>query len=135
MEQREAFKLFALDIGLLAAMNQIDIQTFLDGNALFVDFKGAMTEQYVCQQLITATNYGVPHYWTSKTGKAEIDFVIQKGNMVLPIEVKAEENLQAKSLKIYVEKYEPEMAVRTSMSDYREESWLVNWPLFQIGEL
>ena len=135
MEQREAFKLFALDIGLLTAMNQIDIQTYLDGNALFVDFKGALTEQYVCQQLISATSYGIPHYWTSKTGKAEIDFVIQKGNTIVPIEVKAEENLQAKSLKIYVEKYKPELAVRTSMSDYREESWLVNWPLFQIGEL
>ena len=135
MEQREAFKLFALDIGLLVAMNRIDISTFLNGNALFIDFKGALTEQYVCQQLISSTPYGIPHYWTSKTGKAEIDFIIQKEDTIVPIEVKAEENLQAKSLKTYVDKYKPALAIRTSMSNYREESWLVNWPLYQIGEL
>lgn len=135
VEQREAFKLFALDVGLLAAMADVSISTFLNGNALFTEFKGALTEQYVCQQLIASTPYGVPHYWTSKTGKAEIDFVVQKDDAIIPIEVKAEENLQAKSLKIYVEKFSPDIAIRTSMSNFRKETWLINWPLYQIGEL
>ena len=135
VEQREAFKLFALDVGLLAAMADVSISTFLNGNALFTEFKGALTEQYVCQQLIASTPYGVPHYWTSKTGKAEIDFVVQKDDAIIPVEVKAEENLQAKSLKIYVEKFSPDIAIRTSMSNFRKETWLINWPLYQIGEL
>lgn len=135
VEERGAFKLFALDVGLLSAMTRIHIQTFLDGNAIFTDFKGSLTEQYVCQQLLSATPYGCPYYWNSKTGKAEVDFVIQRDNEVIPIEVKAEENLQAKSLKVYVQKFAPSTAIRTSMSGYREESWMTNWPLYMIGEL
>ena len=99
------------------------------------NFKGALTEQYVCQQLISATPYGIPHYWSSSSGTAEVDFVIQKDDQIIPIEVKAEENLKSKSLKVYSDKFKPTTVIRTSLSNYREESWMVNWPLYAVGEL
>lgn len=135
VEERDAFKLFVLDVGLLAAMTDLSIQTFLNGNSIFTNFKGALTEQYVCQQLLSATPYGTPYYWASKTGKAEVDFIVQREDEIVPIEVKAEENLQAKSLKIYVEKFSPKTVIRTSMSNYRTESWMTNFPLYLISEI
>lgn len=128
-----AFKLYIVDIGLLAAMGDIDVKTLLEGNAIFKEFKGALTEQYVLQQLIINPDMPI-YYWSAETGTAELDFVIQHAGKVIPIEVKAEENLQAKSLKSYDQKYNPEIALRTSMSDYREEEWLNNIPLYAIGE-
>ena len=133
--EREVFKLFALDVGLLCAMTEMSPKTFIEGNALMTNFKGALTEQYVCQQLISATPYGIPHYWSSSSGTAEVDFVIQKDDQIIPIEVKAEENLKSKSLKVYSEKFKPTTVIRTSLSNYREESWMVNWPLYAVGEL
>lgn len=97
----------------------------------FVEFKGALTEQYVCQQLLSETSYE-PYYFTSSSNRYEIDFMIQKGKEVLPLEVKAEQNLQSKSLKAYVEKYHPAKAIRFSMSDYQEQEWVTNIPLFAI---
>ena len=129
-----AFKLYIVDLGLLAAMGDIDVKTLLEGNKIFEEFKGSLTEQYVVQQLIA--NPDIPiYYWSAENGKAEVDFVVQYAGKVIPIEVKAEENLQAKSLKSYYQKYNPEMALRTSMSDYRKEDWLINVPLYTIGEL
>lgn len=133
--EREVFKLFALDVGLLCAMTEMSPKTFIEGNALMTNFKGALTEQYVCQQLVSATPYGIPHYWSSSSGTAEVDFVIQKDDQIIPIEVKAEENLKSKSLKVYSEKFKPTTVIRTSLSNYREESWMVNWPLYAMGEL
>lgn len=135
VEERDIFKLFVLDVGLLAAMANIDISTFLNGNEIFIEFKGAFTEQYVCQQLISATEYGTPHYWRSKTGKAELDFIIQKDNYIVPIEVKAEENLQAKSLKVYISKFNPRLAIKTSMAPYKDNGSIINIPLYQISEI
>ncbi|MCD7930171.1 MAG: ATP-binding protein [Tannerellaceae bacterium] len=129
-----AFKLYIVDVGLLAAMGDIDVKTLLEGNRIFEEFKGALTEQYVLQQLIINPDMPV-YYWSAETGIAELDFVVQYGGRVIPIEVKAEENLQAKSLKSYYQKYNPEIALRTSMSDYREEEWLTNIPLYAIGEV
>ena len=129
-----AFKLFIVDTGLLAAMNNLDVKTILDGNKIFQQFKGALTEQYVLQQLITIKNVDV-HYWTSEGARAEVDFLLQNEGRVLPIEVKAEENLKAKSLRVYTDKFQPEIAIRTSMSDYREEDWLVNLPLYAISQV
>jgi len=126
-----AFKLFVLDIGLLSAMSQLDIKALLDKNRVFEEFKGALTEQYVLQQLITDRNI-TPFYWTSESSRAEIDFIFQNGMDIIPLEVKAAENLQAKSLKSYCSKYKPDYAVRTSMSDYRKEDWLINIPLYAI---
>ncbi|MCC8199957.1 MAG: ATP-binding protein [Tannerellaceae bacterium] len=129
-----AFKLYIVDVGLLGAMGDIDVKTLLEGNTIFEEFKGALTEQYVLQQLIINPDMPI-YYWSAETGVAELDFVVQYAGKVIPIEVKAEENLQAKSLKSYCQKYNPEIALRTSMSDYRKEEWLTNIPLYAIGEI
>ena len=131
-----AFKLFICDVGLLAAMGDIDARTLLDGNAIFTEFKGALAEQYVLQQLVVKKDMPV-YYWSASEegGRSEVDFVIQYSGNVIPVEVKAEENLQAKSLKTYCEKFHPIIAVRSSMSDYRQESWLVNIPLYAISQI
>ena len=129
----KAFKLFVVDVGLLGCMAGLRQRTLLDGNDLFVEFKGALTEQYVCQQLKTIEDLDV-YYYTNNRGSCEVDFIIQKDD-VYPIEVKAEVNLRAKSLKTYQEKFSPEVSVRTSMADYKKEEWLVNLPLYAIDQI
>lgn len=126
-----AFKLFLLDVGLLGAMSELDATSILEGNEIFREFKGALTEQYVLQQLISDTKY-TPYYYGTGSANFETDFTIQKGKNVVPIEVKAEVSNQAKSLKMYCQKYQPEYAVRISMNDYREEEWLTNIPLYAV---
>lgn len=133
-EDMGAFKLYLLDIGLLGAMANLDVKTLLDGNLIFTEFKGALTEQYVLQQLVTDREISI-FYWSSDKSDGEIDLLIQYKNELVPIEVKAAENLQAKSLRAFVEKNKPKMAIRTSMSDFREETWLTNLPLYAINEL
>ena len=127
--QDNAFKLYGLDIGLLSAQSHLDASVLLDGSRIFSEFKGALTEQYVLQQLIANQDNPV-FYWATEKGTAEVDFVVQQKQAVIPIEVKAEENLKAKSLKVYVEQFQPERAFRFSMADYREQEWLVNVPLY-----
>lgn len=127
----DAFKIYLLDIGLLMAMVDLDARVIIDGNRIFTEFKGALTEQYVLQQLITELGIDV-YYYSAENSSGEIDFLLQGKSSVLPVEVKAEENLKAKSLKAFVEKYHPENAVRTSMSDYREQEWMTNIPLYNI---
>jgi hypothetical protein len=129
-----AFKLFLVDIGLITAMGNIDAKTLLKGNAIFEEFKGAITEQFVLQQLVTIKELTL-YYWSAAQSTAEIDFLIQYNNRIIPIEVKATENLQAKSLKIFCQKYKPQQAIRTSMSDYRKEDWLTNVPLYAINNI
>ena len=129
-----AFKLYLLDVGLLAAKAGIDAKTLLEGNDIFEEFKGSLTEQYVLCQLKQCTNLDI-FYWSSDTGIAELDFITQIGKINIPIEVKANENLQAKSLKTFVQKYNTKTNIRTSMSDYRKEEWLVNIPLYDIGNI
>lgn len=133
-EDLKAFKLFTLDVGILGAMSGLDVQILLEGNKLFSEFKGALTEQYVLQQLKSTTYYGV-YYHTNDRASCEIDFILNAGRNSIPLEVKAEENLRAKSLRSYCEKYKPEIAVRTSMSAYRKEEWLTNIPLYAISEI
>ena len=133
-EDLKAFKLFLVDVGLLGCMTGLRQSILLDGSDLFVEFKGALTEQYVCQQLKTIDNLGV-YYYTNDRGSCEIDFVIDTGEQILPVEVKAELNLKAKSLKTYREKFHPQFSVRTSMADYRQEDQLVNLPLYAIEEI
>ncbi|MDY3979137.1 MAG: ATP-binding protein [Tidjanibacter sp.] len=133
-EDPDAYKLFTLDIGLLGAQSGLDAKTLIDGNAIFTQYKGALTEQYVLQQLLCNENIKI-HYWTPTTGVAEVDFVVQLNDKVIPIEVKAEENLKAKSLKSFNDKYKPELSIRTSMSDFRAEKNLTNLPLYAISEL
>lgn len=133
-EDTDAYKLFTLDVGLLGAQSGLDAKTLIDGNAIFSQYKGALTEQYVLQQLLCNENIKI-HYWTPNTGVAEVDFVIQLNNKVIPIEVKAEENLKAKSLKSFNDKYAPELSIRTSMSNFRAETNLTNLPLYAISEI
>ncbi len=130
-EDISAFKLFTVDTGLMAAMGSINAKTLLEGNIIFEEFKGALTEQYVLQQLKTLSGVAV-HFWSSSQSSGEVDFVLQYGENVVPLEVKAEENLQAKSLKSFYQKYPDMLPVRTSMSDFRKEGWLVNLPLYAI---
>lgn len=129
-----AFKLYLLDVGLLCAMAKLDLKTILEGNDIFVEFKGALTEQYVLTELEENLNTPV-FYWSSEKSQCEIDFLIQLGKDNVPVEVKANENLQAKSLKSFVQKYHTKINIRTSMSDYRKEEWLTNIPLYLIAEL
>ena len=133
-EDLKAFKLFVVDVGLLGCMAGLRQRTLLDGNDLFVEFKGALTEQYVCQQLKTIEDLDV-YYYTNDRGSCEIDFVVDTGERIVPVEVKAEVNLRAKSLKTYREKFAPEVSVRTSMADYKKEEWLVNLPLYAIDQI
>lgn len=129
-----AFKLFMLDVGLLAAKSGLDIKSLLDGSRIFTEFKGSLTEQYVQQQFRAESGIN-PFYWSAELGSAEIDFVFQSGMNIIPVEVKAEENLQAKSLKTYCARFSPKAAIRASMSDYRKESWLTNLPLYAISQI
>lgn len=133
-EDLKAFKLFIVDVGLLGCMTGLRQRTLLDGDDLFIEFKGALTEQYVCQQLKAIEDLGV-YYYTNDRGSCEIDFVVDTGEQIVPIEVKAETNLRAKSLKTYRERFEPELSVRTSMADYKKEDWLLNLPLYAIEQI
>ena len=133
-EDLKAFKLFVVDVGLLGCMAGLRQRTLLDGNDLFVEFKGALTEQYVCQQLKTIQDLDV-YYYTNNRGSCEVDFVVDTGELIVPVEVKAEVNLRAKSLKTYQEKFSPEVAIRTSMADYKKEERLINLPLYAINQI
>lgn len=133
-QELSAFKLYLVDVGLLAAMTDLDAKTLLKGNAIFTEFKGALTEQYVCQQL-TAELATTPYYWSAENSSGEVDFVLQHSGNVIPLEVKAEENLMAKSLKSFVSGNKLAFGVRTSMSDYRKQEKLINLPLYAISQL
>jgi uncharacterized protein len=131
-ENLSAFKLFLHDVGLLGAMGNLPVKTLLEGNRIFTEFKGALTEQFVCQELSSIHQHSI-YYWSADRGAAEIDFVIQREEEVIPVEVKAEENLKAKSLLVYYDRFKPTVALRTSLSPYRGAGWLKNIPLYAIG--
>lgn len=133
-EDFNSFKLFVLDVGLLGAMTDLQADTIIDGNRIFEEFKGAIAEQYVLQQFKTIKDLPV-FYWSNETSRAEIDFVIQIKSDVVPVEVKAERNLQAKSLKVYMEKFKPNYAIRTSMADYKKTDNLIDLPLYGIENI
>ncbi|MCL2849135.1 MAG: DUF4143 domain-containing protein, partial [Micrococcales bacterium] len=127
-----AFKLFLVDTGLVGAMAGLDARTLLEGHTLFTEFKGALAEQHALGELVAA---GLsPSYW-ARTGGAEVDFVVQHTGMVVPVEVKAEVRLQAKSLRVFRDTYNPTMCVRTSLRPWRDEGWLVNLPLYALSAL
>ena len=133
-EDLKAFKLFALDVGLLAAMTSLDARTLLEGNRIFTEFKGSLTEQYALQQLKSSSGMPV-HYWSRDKGTAEVDFVIQHAGQIVPVEVKAETNLRAKSLQSYRSRYDPPLAVRTSLAPYHVEAGLADVPLYGLPRL
>lgn len=128
-----AFKIYFFDVGLLSAKNKLDVKTLLEKNKIFTEYKGALTEQYVLTELIS--NYDItPFYYTSESKKYEIDFLIEYDSKVIPIEVKAEENIHAKSLKEFIEKNNTEINIRTSMLDYKVNDKIINIPLYSIGD-
>ena len=126
-----AFKLFLVDVGLLGAMVQLDSETVVGGTEIFKEFKGSLTEQFVCQQLVSGCGL-TPYYWSAENSSGEIDFLVQKSSSVYAIEVKAEENLRAKSLRAFKESHPGITAVRFSLSGYREQDWMRNVPLFAL---
>ena len=133
-EDFSAFKLFVADTGLLCAMSNLPAQVLLDGNTLFTDYKGALTEQYVLQQLKSIKDLSV-YYWSAENSRGEIDFLLQYEAKIIPIEVKAEENLQSKSLRAFIDKHSGLHGIRFSMSNYREQDWVTNYPLCAVGSL
>lgn len=128
----DAFKLYLLDVGLLNAIARVDKTILLEKNNILTEFKGAMTEQFVAQQLKLTREV---FYWSAANATAEVDFLIQSHREIIPIEAKAEENLKAKSLKVFSEKFQTKMVIRTSMSRFREQDWMTNWPLYAINFL
>lgn len=133
-EDLKAFKLFMVDVGLLGCMTGLHQRVLIEGNGLFAEFKGALTEQYVCQQLKAAGDIGI-YYYTNDRGSCEVDFIVDTGENIIPVEVKAEVNLRAKSLKTYREKFNPEVSVRTSMADYKRDEDLIDLPLYAIDNI
>ena len=129
-----AYKLFILDVGLLGALSELTAESIIEGNDIFVEFKGALTEQYVLQQMIADTVY-TPYYYGTENANFEQDFLIQKGNSIVPIEVKAETNLRSQSLKAYCDKFHPEEAVRFSTNKYIDQGWMKNIPLYAVCNL
>ncbi len=142
--RESAFKLFFLDVGLLGAKTRLPVDVILDGNRIFTEFKGAMAEQYV-QQELRATDNITPYYWASANSQSEIDFLIQKGLDIVPVEVKAESNLQAKSLKSFCKKYKSTTAIRCSMAPWHTQDMpiddsgttckLINLPLYAVNQM
>lgn len=129
----QIFKLFFHDVGLLGALSNLDPAVLLEGAGVFEEFKGALTEQYVLQEIVAAQNK-MPLYWGrgAEHGHAELDFVIEKAAGLVPIEVKAEENLRSKSLRAYIDRYHPHEALRFSLANYREQQDMKNVPLYAI---
>ncbi len=127
-----AYKLFMLDVGLLGAMAKLEAKVLTDGSQIFEEFKGSLTENYVLQQLINNKQLDI-YYWSAEKSSGEIDFIIQHKSNIFPLEVKSEENLKAKSLRAFKDKYQIPLSYRTSMANHRKEEWLENIPLFAIG--
>lgn len=129
-----AFKLFLVDMGLLGAMAGLDKETVVGGSDIFEEFKGLLTEQYVCQQIVSECGLN-PYYWSAENPTGEIDFLVQGASDVYAIEVKAEENLRAKSLRAFKESHPEIKSVRFSLSGYREQDWTRNIPLYAISNM
>ena len=129
--EENAYKLYFLDTGLLGALSGLDAKSILEGNRIFIEFKGALTEQYVCQQMIADLDLSL-FYMLSENGRYEIDFLVQHEGNVVPIEVKAGQTVHAKSLCAYCEKYAPSLAVRLSMNPCEKQDHLLNMPLYGV---
>ena len=130
-EDRAAFKIFVLDVGLLGAMSNLKASTIVAGNSIFTEFKGALTEQYVLLQLILRYE---PYYYAKANSTQEIDFLLQdEEDEIVPLEVKAETNVKAKSLRQFVADNQSKKAFRISMNDYKEEEWVTNIPLYAVN--
>ena len=130
-EDLKAFKLFHLDVGLLRVMSELSPSAILDSIKIFEEFKGSLTEQFVLSELSGKNFIRNIYYWTSDA-TAEVDFVFADDRRIYPVEVKAGENLRARSLKVYRERYNPELSIRTSLANLRLDDGLLNVPLFTL---
>ena len=130
-KMQNAYKLFVLDVGLLGALSELDPLSIIEGNEIFTDFKGALSEQYVLQQIVAETDY-TPYYYSSENSTYEQDFLLQIGKDVIPIEVKSGKNVRSPSLTAYIRKYQPHMAVRFSTLPYTVQEDMVNIPLYAV---
>ena len=130
-EDFAAFKVFILDVGLLSAMGKLTSQIILDGDVIFEEFKGALTEQYVFQQMKTHKDIDI-YYWSADNSSGEIDFIVQKEGVITPIEVKSSENLQSKSLSAFIKRHPELKGLRFSMSEFKDQEWMKNKPLYSI---
>ena len=133
-EDTKSFKLFLLDVGLLSAISKLPARTLIEGDKIFTEFYGALAEQYVLQQLKGLDDMEIA-YWISESNAAEVDFVIQTNGYVIPLEVKASTNLQAKSLKVFTEKFKPEIIIKTSLADFETNNGFLNIPLYMINNI
>ncbi len=133
-EESSAFKLYLFDTGLLCAKSSLEAQTIIEGNNIFVEYKGALTEQYVLQELKTLKSLPLA-YWATETGTAEVDFIFQHNGQVIPLEAKATINLKARSLSSYREKYNQALAARTSLANYKTDNELFDIPLYMITKI
>jgi predicted AAA+ superfamily ATPase len=122
------FKIYLNDVGLLCAMGELNPQMLLKENDLFTEFKGTISEQFILQHLLSQSHQAF--YWSPDMGNSEVDFVIQKDNLIIPIEVKASENLKSRSLRVYFDKYQPPVCIRTSLAGYKKQEWMHNIPLY-----
>lgn len=130
----KSFKVFLLDVGLLRCLSGLSPKVILEGSRIFEEFKGAITEQYVCQELNTIHHLQSNYYWTSQY-KAEIDFLLSEGLNVIPLECKAGYTMNAKSMKTYREKYSPSLSLRTSLLPYERNEGLRNIPLYMLFDI
>lgn len=133
-EDMDAFKLYTLDIGLHGAMAGLDAKTLVEGNELFLQYKGALTEQYVLQEMRCLDDMEI-HYWTPEESRAEMDFVIQHAGTVIPVEVKAEQQLRAKSIAVYIQQNHPKQIIRTSLAPYNQGEVVIDIPLYAFRQL
>ena len=133
-EDLKAFKLYHLDVGLLRVMSELSPEAIIDGIKIFEEYKGALTEQFVLSELAGLDFIRSIYYWTSEA-TAEVDFVFADSSDIFPLEVKASANLKAKSLKIYRERYSPNLAIRTSLANLKLDDGLLNVPLFTLFNL
>ena len=130
-EDIKAFKIYHLDIGLFRCMCEIDPSIIIGEETVFAEFRGALTEQFVLQELQTLNLFKTIYYW-SEGATSEVDFIFSYGNKVIPCEAKAGLNVRAQSLKVYMEKYNPELAIRTSLKNFRKDGTLLNLPLYEL---
>ena len=133
-QELSAFKLYHNDTGLLGAMAKLNAKTLINGDAVFTEFKGALTEQFVFQQLMPNEDFAI-HYFSFENSKYEVDFIVQnEDDEIIPVEVKSGTNLKARSFKLFCEKFQPQTAIRTSLTNYRKEDWMTNAPLYIVGD-
>ncbi len=133
-EDLKAFKLYVLDIGLLCAMCEIDAQLIIEGDALFKEYMGTLTEQFVLQET-QATEIAKTIYYWSENATSEVDFLFSYHNKIIPVEAKAGLVVHAQSLKVFRKKYEPQISIRTSLRPFSLDHGLINLPLYEIWNL